>query len=196
MTRQEILAVARPILFNTEMVRAILGGRKTATRRIIKQNIKAILHSQARADHPELSDKHFIRRLCSAPYQPDDYLYVRETWAFDTGDTADDVGTGYFIYKADEQCSALHRWHPSIHMPKEAARLFLRVTEVRAERIQDITDKQIENEGIRVWSKDGKLFKYAPADHEGGRTCMAVDRMPTHSQICREAALGQHHQTR
>lgn len=167
MTRQEILAVARPILFNTEMVRAILDGRKTVMRRIIKQNIKAILHSQARAGHPELSDKHFIQRLCSAPYQPDDYLYVRETWC-ELYHLADDMCTPVdepcYYYAADgynptpfnsfpdddgffgdRDCP---RWRPSIHMPKEAARLFLRVTSVRAEQLQEINGNGMEKEGI------------------------------------------------
>lgn len=196
MTRQEILAVAKPILFNSEMVRAILEGRKPATRRAIKpQPIHDghfwALGSAGWSDtisHITPVPGHTLYNRM--PYKPGDYLYVRETWRvqaahrfeadariefkaggpmqtrqFANGSSQDINRMDYDAFLAKWFDHA--RWHPSIHMPKEAARLFLRVTEVRAERIQDITDKQIENEGIRVWSKDGKLFKYAPADHEG-----------------------------
>jgi hypothetical protein len=88
------------------------------------------------------------------PYQPGDILYVRETWSlrFD--------GEKYF-YKADKNTSREEKrlldyndvkWRPSIHMPKEAARIWLKVTNVRVERLQDITPKEAENEGV------GNLF--------------------------------------
>lgn len=153
MTRQEILAVAKPILFNTDMVRAILGGRKTVTRRVVKapyyiDNVDVCKRSGT-AMHKGTNGTHGMP-YPDNPYKPGDYLYVRETWTFDTGDPVDDVGTGYFIYKADEQCSALHHWRPSIHMPKEAARIFLRVTNVRVERLQELNGSDIEKEGIKT----------------------------------------------
>lgn len=153
MTRQEILAIARPILFNTEMVRAILDNRKTATRRVMKPQPTAEAPTYCYADTYKKNigcwhDKGGHR--WKPPCHAGDYLYVRETWAFDTGDTVDDVGTGYFIYKADEQDSTLHHWRPSIHMPKEAARIFLRVTEVRVERLQEINGNGMEKEGIKT----------------------------------------------
>lgn len=71
----------KPILFNTEMVRAILGGRKTCTRRLIKHNVDAMLNSPYHKKHPEVEDKQIISKLCLPPYQPGDVLYVRETWS-------------------------------------------------------------------------------------------------------------------
>lgn len=140
----------KPILFNAEMVRAILDGRKTCTRRIVKHDVEAILNSPYHKEHPEVEDKQIISKLCMPLYQPGDILYVRETWSlrFD--------GEKYF-YKADKNTSREEkrlldyndvRWHPSIHMPKEAARIWLKVTDVRVERLQEITIDGIRNEGL------------------------------------------------
>lgn len=124
----------KPILFNTQMVRAILDGRKTCTRRIVKPQPTA----------------HYGAQCIKPPYQPGDILYVRETWSlrFD--------GEKYF-YKADKNTSREEKrlldyndvkWRPSIHMPKEAARIWLKVTNVRVERLQEITEAQTEEEGF------------------------------------------------
>lgn len=69
-----------PILFNTEMVRAILDGRKTVTRRILKHDTRALLDSPFCKKHPEVPDKQIIEKLCKSPYEQGDVLYVRETW--------------------------------------------------------------------------------------------------------------------
>ena len=151
----------KPILFNTEMVRAILDGRKSCTRRIVKPqweecpNCKHV-HNEyicdnlagsiycARCGYPLTPER-------KAPYQPGDILYVRETWClrFD--------GEKYF-YKADKNTSREEkhlldyddvRWHPSIHMPKEAARIWLKVTDVRVERLQEITEDETFDEGLK-----------------------------------------------
>lgn len=137
--------VIKGILFNTEMVRAILDGRKTCTRRIVKPQITA----------------HYGAQCIKPPYQPGDILYVRETWC---GWYLPLVGMHY-CYRATEpdgnkrptspeyDCDVEKiSWHPSIHMPKEAARIWLKVTDVRVERLQDITPKEAENEGV------GNLF--------------------------------------
>lgn len=132
------------ILFNTEMVRAILDGRKTCTRRIVKPQ----------------PTTHYGVQCIKPPYQPGDILYVRETWnlRFD--------GEKYF-YKADKNTSREEkrlldyndaRWHPSIHMPKEAARIWLKVTNVRVERLQDITEDGAEAEG----AIDNRGFIHSP----------------------------------
>lgn len=124
----------KPILFNTQMVRAILDGRKTCTRRIVKPQPTA----------------HYGVQCIKPPYQPGDILYVRETWSlrFD--------GEKYF-YRADKNTSREEKrlldyndvkWRPSIHMPKEAARIWLKVTNVRVERLQKITEAQTEEEGF------------------------------------------------
>lgn len=135
----------KPILFNTEMVRAILDGRKTCTRRIIKHNVDAMLNSPYHKEHPEVEDKQIISKLCLPPYQPGDVLYVRETWS---------EWTGGYVYKAwnspfpQPGAYLEEKWHPSIHMPKDAARIWLKVTEVRVERLQDITIDGIRHEGL------------------------------------------------
>ena len=147
----------KPILFNTEMVRAILGGRKTCTRRLIKHNVDAMLNSPYHKEHPEVEDKQIISKLCLPPYQPGDVLYVRETWS---------EWTGGYVYKAWSspfpQAGAYlgEKWHPSIHMPKDAARIWLKVTEVRVERLQEIT----EDGAILEGAIDNRGFIHAPDD--------------------------------
>ena len=140
----------KPILFNTEMVRAILEGRKTATRRIIKD--KDIVNSfDCEADGTPIAyidqatgDSYLPTMPC--PSQPGDTLWVRETW---TGDWCD-----HYIYKADGGSAkaagyaAEPKWRPSIHMPREAARIFLRVTDVRVERLQEISYTELLAEGV------------------------------------------------
>ena len=75
----------KPILFNTEMVRAILDGRKTCTRRIIKaEKVDNVLSSPARKSNPDIPDAQFIKCLVDMKYEPGDILYVRETWVKDT----------------------------------------------------------------------------------------------------------------
>lgn len=141
--------VIKPILFNTEMVRAILGGRKTCTRRVVKHNVEAVLNSSYHMEHPETEDAWLIKRLCRAPYDSGDILYVRETWGKGYED-------GTYIYKADDKLADHPRfeksskmiYYPSIHMPKDAARIWLKVTDVWVERLQDITAEQILKEGI------------------------------------------------
>lgn len=134
----------KPILFNTEMVRAILDGRKTVTRRPVKfgrgQNLA---WSGYVPDGSVLYGSNNIPAV-KAPYQPGDILWVRETWT--------PVPGGSYIYKASVECPDAWRgtWHPSIHMPREAARLFLRVTGVRAERLQEIDDKGVLAEGLEI----------------------------------------------
>lgn len=121
----------KPILYNTQMVRAILEGRKTVTRRVVRRKeLDAVLSSPARIENPDIPDRRFIKCLCTAPYQPGDILWVRETWAA----WSPTYGVApKLYYKADGDAPAGIKWRPSIHMPKEAARLFLRVTDVRVE---------------------------------------------------------------
>lgn len=134
----------KPILFNTEMVRAILDGRKTCTRRVLKQPFE--VHPNGYITKPRGNE-----RLCPyiPPYQPGDILYVRETWC--KGSYGNEKEKYY--YKADDN-NFFCTWHPSIHMPKEAARIWLKVMNVRVERLQDITDDGAKAEGAN-W-KNGK----------------------------------------
>lgn len=139
----------KPILFNTEMVRAIMDGRKTCTRRSIKHNVDAILNSPYHKEHPEVEDKQIISKLCQPPYQPGDILYVREKWHRDLSRymyRANYSDTEKF-YQNDKEVQM--KWSPSINMPKEAARIWLKVTDVRVERLQEITEEEAKAEGAK-----------------------------------------------
>lgn len=150
-----------PILFNTDMVLAILDGRKTVTRRICKDANDFVVpdmsfydadkrtyavHNYADADHTEKLS--IAERTC--PICPEDILYVRETWCDDRQFTHYSTPGRYF-YKASERKEFTPKWRPSIHMPKEAARIWLKVKDVRVERLQDITEEQAYMEGTDPW---------------------------------------------
>jgi len=158
----------KPILFSTEMVRAILDGRKTMTRRVVKpQNIfecgcekgyifdgaDQIFRCKTCGDWVKNHDR---KTSFEPKYAPGDVLWVRETWNYkpqniqinEKGDVlcsfpeADE-----YVYKATPPPFPLMPWRPSIHMPREAARIFLEVIDVRVERLQDITEEQAKKEG-------------------------------------------------
>lgn len=140
----------RPILFNTEMVKAILEGRKTCTRRAIKFSSGMTGRPIGKAgDSSNPLGVMYPGGIKRPPYQRGDILYVRETWcsAYD-GEK--------FFYLADKLTNREERlllnyddvkWHPSIHMPKGATRIWLKVIDVRIERLQDITETQAQAEG-------------------------------------------------
>lgn len=155
----------KPILFSTEMVKAILDGRKTVTRRLVKptppENARLELvgdkrHAMDLSIEIPGPDDH---RIYTPRYLPGDVLYVRETFACDGFDGEREV----YVYRADvDECDRIvwgdieknewapssdYHWHPSIHMPKEAARIFLRVTDLRVERLKAIGD--CTKEGIK-----------------------------------------------
>ncbi len=192
MTRQEALKIAKPILFNTEMVKAILEGRKYVTRRLVKsrkldvsmlRNPKLEMNpSELRVaadgtEYPydlkglyaefEYVDCSDYFPLIRAPYQISDILYVRETWQkckYKRPEKA--IPTNFkeeeYVYLANHEiCNSggsKFKWKPSIHMPKEAARIFLRVTDVRVERLRDITITGLQEEGIL---NEGYISPYA-----------------------------------
>lgn len=160
----------KPILFNTEMVRAILDGRKSCTRRIVK----GFIPNNAVWGYTAFTPKGCIscrgtfadgygEKFFKPPYQPGDILYIRETWErFECwncdGDERGncpkepkksvlDKTCGCYMYRATDEISGDAKWHPSIHMPKEAARIWLKVTDVRVERLQDITYNGALREG-------------------------------------------------
>lgn len=187
----------KPILFHTEMVRAILEGRKSCTRRLVKPQPDG-KHTFPLGFVTDSTEKKEVGcfgfgideyggsiQYAKPPYQPGDILYVRETWrvgawdifnqmiAFDYKDgtcgeltyihdqelferlvnqSREDArkakceynGVDFVWEKGKSPC----RWHPSIHMPKEAARIWLKVTGVRVERLQEITEDQTEEEGF------------------------------------------------
>ena len=138
----------KPILFNIEMVRAIMEGRKTVTRRVVKPQPPAtsVVRKRGCAWDWSFWEDCNMGHVMKLPYHPGDILWVRETWA------KNPFGDGY-IYPT-EVPGAGQKWKPSIHMPREAARLFLRVTDVRVERLQDIDDDGAKAEGANY--QDGK----------------------------------------
>lgn len=158
----------KPILFNTEMVRAILDGRKTCTRRIIKPQPQSRLcytfagcncgtwGYPSKTAHEIWGDEYRyqkgitdeeLKRMWNPPYHSDDILYVRETWK--------KAPNGYYYYEdwQKNDIADITKWHPSIHMPKEAARIWLKVTDVRVERLQEITEEQASAEGTNPWDE-------------------------------------------
>ncbi len=152
----------KPILFNTEMVRAILDGKKTCTRRVAKnipyhthriepiyENGRLQFNCFYSAYAPTLDIYADFCMPYFPPYQQGDILYVRETWGHPISLNSDKQ----YVFRADEIAEIgfkndSHIWHPSIHMPKEAARIWLKVTDVRVERLQNIDGKGCVKEGI------------------------------------------------
>lgn len=148
------MGAMKPILFNTDMVRAIQEGRKSVTRRVVRlKELDEVLSSPARKENPDVPDSRFIECLCTAPCEAGDILWVRETWQVKRGGgylyKADTVKSFDLFITPDGQVVNEIPWRPSIHMPREAARIFLRVTDVRVERLQDITPEQIDTEGCK-----------------------------------------------
>lgn len=143
----------RPIIFSMPMVRAILDGRKTQTRRVVKPKP---FERQPAHDMETTWMWSYDAFGRGDPYAcvkfaclKGDVLWVRETWCPDLD--------GKPHYRADETDyeAELTRWRPSIHMPRWAARLFLRVTAVRVEHLQEIRDAEFKAEGISMRDYQG-----------------------------------------
>lgn len=158
----------KPILFNTEMVRAILDGRKTCTRRIVKDDIP----DDAVWGYTAFTPKGYIscrgtfadgygEKFFKLPCEPGDILYVRETWK--------KAPNGYYYYEDWQRndIADVTKWHPSIHMPKEVARIWLKVTDVRVERLQSITEEGAIREGA-----EGEKCHHTNAGAFGCTDCM------------------------
>lgn len=155
----------KPALFNTDMVRAILEGRKTVTRRAVKQQPSSsyeLVRGMYRDGNGRLCAVfHSSEDIKSVypNYDRGDILWVRETWS---------ISDGAYLYRAfpgvgmepDKQDAAMRemglKWRPSIFMPREAARIFLRVTDVRVERLQEITAEGALDEGTDVMFPEPK----------------------------------------
>ena len=149
----------KPILFNTEMVRAILDGRKGATRRIVK----GFIPDDAVWGYTAFTPKGYIscrgtfadgygEKIFKLPCETGDILYVRETWK--------KAPNGYYYYEdwQKDDIADVTKWKPSIHMPKEAARIWLKVTDVKIERLQDVTEDGAKAEG----AIDNRGFIHSP----------------------------------
>ena len=162
----------RPILMNTDMVRAILEGRKTVTRRVIKPQPEGQpIPMTANSCYPDCFGIEGTPKVIRPPYQPCDILWVRETWTrLPETPGGHFRPRGVYYYKAGEDLRPekyrWNGWHPSIHMPREAARIFLRVTDVRVEGLQDCGNMQAKDEGCTCSSQFARLWDslVKPAD--------------------------------
>lgn len=168
----------KPMIFNTEMVRALMDGRKVQTRRPVKpqpapfKNWKGWIVESSNRKHEgcaswadgEEGSLRFNPVYAMPPCKVGDLIYVRETFRLlDSNDQCDceypcnHPQQGYPVYFADDQNSEW-KWKPSIHMPRRASRLTLKVTGVRVERVQDISKADAEAEGFKLPPVDGQDF--------------------------------------
>jgi len=173
----------KPIIMQAESVRAILAGRKTQFREVVKPGklwpdgvqvlgVSEIApgYFQVRSyegeaweiggDAPAEGHSGIVMGMPS-PYRPGDILYIKETWAMHTASEGriyspgDGHAWGSPIYKAtfrgglNPKCEGFTAWRSPLHMPRWAARLWLKVTDVRVERLQDITEAEASAEGVQ-----------------------------------------------
>lgn len=174
----------RPILFNTDMVQAILAGRKTQTRRVINPQphpefLKRGVHSVVPQWPMQDGIRWFMKDGCSelvksAVGKPGDRLWVRETFQGPLIDQGGDYPNGYekpefCVYAADGvprpefttvDDETVCRWRPSIHMPRWACRIILEITSVRVERLQDISEADAVAEGFDIPEAPGQGWKF------------------------------------
>jgi len=199
----------KPILFNTEMVRAILSGRKTMTRRTNKmwndfcEPLPDFIDNKARTyaiqNYGNREHTDYLS-MCEVkmPICEGDILYVRETWCTDEdiADVFEENLIHGFYYRADNtdmdwvNDKEIVKWRPSIHMPKEAARIFLKVTNVRVERLQDISESDCVKEGCTKSYADmeDKLCDYCPLpDESKGTHCYGGNPVMCEGACCKEA---------
>lgn len=169
----------RPILFNTEMVRAILQGRKTQTRRIVKLppwSTQSWDDSGPYEDDPSRIEVVSrvsgctVEQVC--PYgKPGDLLWVRETWA-DLNERYPSMSS-QIIYRADkEDRAAPIKWKPSIFMPRAASRILLEVQDIRVERLQDINEWDAIEEGLEMVDGPDGLRYYGNYGDDNADTCL------------------------
>lgn len=158
----------RPIPFLPEMVKAILEGRKTQTRRVMKPQPSMVTSRGRRVYRDEDFKKSWEsisgtmegNGFIDCPYgSPGDRLWVRETWhRNDQFNPPYEFSIGEYIYKADfvktgdiwvkDGFGVQSKWKPSIYMPRAASRILLEITDIRVERVQDITRSDIRSEGL------------------------------------------------
>lgn len=167
------------ILFKPFLTELIIRGFKRKTRRLVKAKqsvlepwgVKSINEAYA---HTEvgveggrwgcaflLAGDHGYETITSRYGGVGDCLWVKETWKWE-GDTAytDISPIGTFLYKLDDREDIITGWKSSMFMPKIAARLFLQITDLKVERLHDISDEDCVEEGIRAFTKDTKTWKY------------------------------------
>jgi hypothetical protein len=157
------------IIFSTPMVQAVLEDRKNMTRRVAKVNNPEDWEAgnNCRASEYGAEVPCYITRKMATEergihypkYDAGDILWVKETWGYSWfAETDGEAPIQRYIFRADENSSVI-RWRSSLFMPRAAARIFLRVTDVRVERVQEITDADAVREG----------FSGVPCEHPFGR---------------------------
>lgn len=168
----------KPILFSAPMVRALIDGRKTQTRRVLRIPSHLVAADAVAQDFrgvgqgiaAPMRDNPEHRCGVFPPYAPGDLLWVRETWAVSTvydGMPPRDVPECGVRYAATDQRLGI-KDRPSIFMPRWASRLTLEVTAVKVERLQDISEADAQAEGLKLVTKDGgRTFKYGIPDADG-----------------------------
>lgn len=167
----------RPILFSGPMVRALLAGTKTQTRRLLKPQPKVLKNGSWYRPFPQDPGNWqyalggIIHGYARVRIAEGDRLWVRETWSH-TGDHVFSISearraiSGYPIYQADENPEFPHaKFWPSIHMPREFSRMTLTVTDVRVERLQDISEADAIAEGIERSKEFADRFMTPAGDY-------------------------------
>lgn len=163
--------ISRPILFSTEMVKAILEGRKTQTRRIVKEPFQSWMQT---ATNPEWWER--IEEQCKYG-QIGDLLWVRETWKWEGYTNFTDIApVGQFYYKADDDEGMILGWKPSIFMPREACRIELRIKNIRVERLQSISEEDARREGVASLTEKGMTVYKSYLAHEPYHWSIATAR--------------------
>ena len=162
----------RPILFSAPMVRAILEGRKTVTRRVCKHQPSANAHTTCASGNPMGAWWETGKDIIRCPYgKPGDQLWVRETFIDLRGTGVEhrpdpDGPLQRYAYAADCRPGSHSdearkdfglKYKPSIHMPRAACRILLEITDVRVERLQDISEEQAKAEGARLYTDHAEL---------------------------------------
>lgn len=146
----------KPILFSTPMIRAILDGRKSQTRRIVKPQPESVDHVNHKII-PYNGSAEFLMKNTICPYgKIGDVLWVRETFHL--------VPPNMVFYKADPENKATGKWKPSIFMPKEACRIRLEITNISVERVQDISKDDAIAEGIELYEGESNYKNYLHGD--------------------------------
>lgn len=163
----------RPILFNGPMVRAVLAGTKTQTRRPLKvPNFEHwypedhYIVDETGTTHPGVMERYHL-----GPFgEPGGTLWVRESFAANVPGCEFQGGYSYRADHIDPRGDGPAHpitWTPSIHMPRAASRITLAIEHIRVERLQDITEEDARAEGLGCITKDGNLYKYGIADRDG-----------------------------
>jgi hypothetical protein len=149
----------KPILFSSPMIRAILDGRKSMTRRLVKPQPWVIPYADPYGNIEEATFWMFGERQedwptrHNAPYVAGDILWCRETWCnHDPLNNMEKCQDGPCYRATDEgECAVIgQKWKPSIFMPRQTSRISLEVTGVKVERLQDISEEDILCEGVTV----------------------------------------------